>query len=275
MIDLGEYSEWLEGKQLSRNTIKNYCYELRKLPGSFKEQQRYALEYRNRRMLISAWRSYLKYLKKLKRISGDELLELLEVHALPKTRGNSHAKGKAFPKEEWDDIIRNAPNRIAKMGIWVGFHYGLRLSEITYLRVQEVDLEQMLIRITGKGRKDNWFPKYKRERVVPIVTERHVSIFKRWLRERPTDLNHPYLLWLGRTGFQLSPRNFQRWCKQAHPELSPHDLRRSYATDLYYASDKDVKAVQLALGHSNVAVTSDYLRLEETEYLRRIRKALA
>lgn len=276
MIDFDGYIQWMLGQQRSKRTIRNYCYELKRLPNDFREQQSFALQNKNKRMLISAWRSFLKFLKREKIITGDELFELLNTHKLPKKRGRSHSKrrGQAFPFEEWREIVRNAPNRIAKMGIWIGFHFGLRLSEILYLRIQDIDLDKELIYITGENREDEWTPKYERERAVPI-NRKQVKIFQKWLNVRSEELKHSYLLWIERTGSQVSDRTFQRWCKKAHPELSPHDLRYSYATNLYYASAQDVKAVSLVLGHSNVAITSDYLRLDEKEFLGKVRKALA
>ena len=276
MIDLKGYSDWMLQNQKSKGTITDYCYELKKLPDDFKDQHNYLLLNRKRRMLVSAYRSYLKYLKYIKTITRNDLLELLDTIQLPKKRGGSFGKksGKAFHKDQWSEIIGNGPNRVAKMGIWLGFSYGLRLSEIIYLRVQDIDLDQMVIYITGENRKDGWHPKHYRERVVPI-TPNTAKVLKKWLKFMPSGLKHPYLLWVERTGFQVPDRTFQRWCKEAHPELRPHDLRRSYATNLYYATEKDVKVVQLALGHADVGTTSNYLRLEEAEYLDKIRSALS
>lgn len=277
MTELKGYIEWMQQNQKSKGTIMDYCYELKKLPDDFKEQQTYLLEYRKRRMLVSAYRSYLKYLKYTKTITRNELLDLLDTIQLPKKRGRSHGKksGKAFHRDQWGDIVKNAPNRVAKVGIWLGFNFGLRLSEIIFLRVQDVDLDQMLIHITGESRKDEWHPKHYRERVVPISTKVQKEVLEEWIKRRPRGIKHPYLLWVERTGLQVSDRTFQRWCRNAHSELRPHDLRRSYAVNLYYATDKDVKVVQLSLGHSDVGTTSNYLLIEETEYLDKIRSALS
>jgi len=255
MIELKGYTEWMLQTQKSKGTIEDYCFELKKIPDDFKEQQTYLLENRKKRMLVSAYRSYLNYLKFIKTISRNELLELLDTIQLPKKRGRSHGK---------------------KSGrIWLGFNYGLRLSEIIFLRIQDVDLDQMLIHITGENRKDEWHPKHYRERVVPISTKIQKEIFEKWIKRRPSGIKHTYLLWVERTGLQVSGRTFQRWCKEAHSELRPHDLRRSYAINLYYKTDKDVKVVQLALGHSDVGTTSNYLLIEETEYLDKVRSALS
>jgi len=277
MIELKGYTEWMLQTQKSKGTIEDYCFELKKIPDDFKEQQTYLLENRKKRMLVSAYRSYLNYLKFIKTISRNELLELLDTIQLPKKRGRSHGKksGRSFQYEQWGDIVKNAPNRAAKMGIWLGFNYGLRLSEIIFLRIQDVDLDQMLIHITGENRKDEWHPKHYRERVVPISTKIQKEIFEKWIKRRPSGIKHTYLLWVERTGLQVSGRTFQRWCKEAHSELRPHDLRRSYAINLYYKTDKDVKVVQLALGHSDVGTTSNYLLIEETEYLDKVRSALS
>ena len=96
--------------------------------------------------------------------------------------------------------------------------------------------------------------------------------FVRWINERPK-LNHPYLIYSARNN-QVISRTFQRWCKKAHPELKPHDLRRSFAKVLYYESDKDLKLVQILLGHSNIGTTSRYLGLDTEEVQERFTKAM-
>ncbi|MFX0171220.1 MAG: site-specific integrase [Candidatus Hodarchaeota archaeon] len=102
------------------------------------------------------------------------------------------------------------------------------------------------------------------------------ATLKRWIDKRP-DLNHPYLIWNPSKKAKNEPvtiRTFQRWCKISDPNLKSHDLRRSYATYLYSATGNNVKAVQKALGHSSIAITSRYLFLDDEKYQDTIRDAM-
>jgi len=290
MIEFEEYIEWMLEKRKSPRTIQNYCYELKKFPNDFNEHRSFIKDNKDKKMLIFAYRSYLRFLKRKGTLNREQLLDLLDVINPPKRRGksNNELSGQSFHRDEWREIVKKGPNKMAKFGIWIGFNFGLRLSEIIYLRVQDVDLDKMIIRITSKGREkdkievtkghfiyEKWTPKHDRERTVSINTKYQVGIFSRWLKDRPKSIKHDYLLWSPKSLEQLKDRTFQRWCKQACSDLRPHDLRRSFATTLFYATNKDIKIVQELLGHSNIATTSQYLRLDEETILKKAREAMS
>lgn len=283
MNDLDEYQQYLELRNLSKGTIKQYVTRLAWLSSDPKEQREFLQKNRKNYMLIHAYRSYIKFKKHKGDLTIEEMYNLLETFKAPKKRGGKHKrKGKAYPKSQWPDLIKNAPHKQAKIGIWLGLQFGLRLSEIRHLRVEDINFSERIIYVQERETDEDvnqseWNPKYCKERIVPM-NDHQVNILKRWIEKRPPNLPHSYVIWTdhhnGKPG-PISSVTFQRWCKIADPQLSPHDLRRSYATNLYYKSGKDVKIVQLVLGHSNVAVTSDYLRLEGEEFMDKIRKAMS
>lgn len=278
MIDLTGFEEYLIAQQCAENTIYRYRTALRKLPVKKEAQKKYITEHRTSVMKILAYRKYLQYQRYLIETSGKKLTEdqkakLLDIDAQlrtfkkPKKTGNTQ-NGKWFPHDQWENIIANAPHRSAKMGIWIGFQFGLRVGEIINLRIQDVDLNTNFIHI--QVRKD-WHPKYNRNRSIPIPPSQKETLV-RWITERPK-LDHPYLIYTSRNN-QVTDRSFHRWCKTAHPELSPHDLRRSFAKVLYYESKKDLKLVQILLGHSNIGTTSTYLSIDTEEIHEKFTKAM-
>ena len=225
MKSLIEYIEWMRDQQKSVRTIQNYCYELKKFPDSLEEQRKFIRLNREKKMLIFAFRSYLRFLKEKKVLNREELLELLDTIKPPKIRGEARnrKKGKSYHRNEWSEITRSGPNRMAKFGIWIGFHFGLRLSEIVHLRIQDIDLEKMTIKITGKGRikeeievvkghtiSYTWHPKHFKERVVSINSKEQVKVFERWFQDRDKAVIHDYILWSPRTLGRLTDRTFQR-----------------------------------------------------------------
>jgi len=277
LIDLTNFKQYMQLQNLSKGTIDNYVYELSKLPGDKNLQTSFLIENRNRRMLMSAYRKYLHYLRSIGKIDGEILFNKLDTYKLPKRRGQSK-KGNWYKQDEWNAIVSNGKDRCARMFLWLGFQFGFRLSEIINLRLEDVDLEnkRLLVRQhpenIGKNQ-DYWHPKHFRDRSVPIA-ETKVRVLKRWIKERP-DLDHPYLLWSGRTKKKLSKRVCQRWTQDVRKGLKPHDLRRSFAKVLYYNSDKDLKLVQITLGHASISTTSTYLGLEEEEVQEKFSKAMS
>lgn len=161
------------------------------------------------------------------------------------------------------------------MGICLGFNFGLRLSEIIHLRVQDIDFsnQEVNIQIHKKAKnQEAWWPKSNRPRQVPF-TKAQGEILGRWIERRPKELEHPYLLWTmgkqSRTKFcSVKSRTFQRWTMLTHPKLKPHVLRYSFATH-YYNQSKDIKLISLLLGHANVATTSEYLAFSHEDTMKK------
>jgi integrase/recombinase XerC len=135
---------------------------------------------------------------------------------------------------------------------------GLRLAELTGLKVGDIDLRQGGARVLGKGRK---------ERIAPIGSKAAQAL-QRWLAERAS-LARPdcAALFVGRNGRPLSPRAVQlrvaaRARAQGLPQrVYPHLFRHSFATHLLESSH-DLRGVQELLGHSDISTTQVYTHLD-------------
>lgn len=133
---------------------------------------------------------------------------------------------------------------------------GIRVSELTGLDVDDVDLDACVARVVGKGDK---------ERRVPFGTPARDAVTE-WLeRGRPrlaVDGSGPALL-LGRRGRRVDPRQVREAVHRllAHvpdaPDLGPHGLRHSAATHLLEGG-ADLRMVQELLGHASLATTQIY-----------------
>ena len=142
---------------------------------------------------------------------------------------------------------------------------GLRVSELTGLDVDDLDVEAAAVRVLGKGAK---------EREVPIGRMARDAIDAYLTRGRPA-LAGPRsraALFLNTRGGRLTRQSCARLLETyAHAagirrRVTPHDLRHSFATHLLEGG-ADVRVVQELLGHASVATTQIYT-LVTTEHLR-------
>jgi integrase/recombinase XerD len=154
--------------------------------------------------------------------------------------------------------------------IELAYSTGLRVSELCGLRIEQIDTERRLIRVKGKGGK---------ERIVPFGSKAHAAI-NAWMREeRPRMLkkSNPPQLFLNNRGAKLSRVGFWKILKKRAEiaglpnEVSPHTLRHSFATHLIEGG-ADLRAVQELLGHSSIATTQIYTKLD-MDYLLEVHKS--
>jgi integrase/recombinase XerD len=133
---------------------------------------------------------------------------------------------------------------------------GLRVSEAVSLERASVDLEQRLVRCTGKGSK---------ERIVPIGREAAEALRRYLARGRPyLDKRHRPELFLNarggaltRAGAFLILRKLAGIAGLEPERIHPHLLRHSFATHLLEGG-ADLRSVQEMLGHADLATTELY-----------------
>lgn len=149
---------------------------------------------------------------------------------------------------------------------------GLRVSELTHVRVGDLQMDMGCLRCVGKGDK---------ERLVP-VGKQALAVIQQYLREaRPKLLKKgapaPPYLFLNHRGGPLSRVGFWQILKAygrragLRRALSPHKLRHSFATHLLERG-ADLRSVQLMLGHADISTTQIYTHVVQ-ERLKQIYKA--
>jgi integrase/recombinase XerD len=203
---------------------------------------------------LSSFRRFFRYLMRENLIKEDPTAQI----AMPKI-------GRSLPKsltEEEVESLLSAPvvndplgNRDRTM-LELLYATGLRVSELVNLHTSQVNLNQGVIRILGKG---------NRERLIPLGEEavRWITEFSRGPRteillERQTDYLFPT-----RRGDRMTRQAFwhiiKRYARKAGvaKDLSPHTLRHAFATHLLNHG-ADLRVVQMLLGHSDLSTTQIY-----------------
>ncbi|MFC1708529.1 site-specific tyrosine recombinase XerD [Candidatus Omnitrophota bacterium] len=136
---------------------------------------------------------------------------------------------------------------------------GLRVSELTNLKVEDVNLDAGFIRCLGKG---------KKERVVPLGRTA-ISTIKKYLessRQKFLKKKVSRFLFLNHSGSRISRvyiwKLIKAYAKQARIKspIKPHILRHSFATHLLERG-ADLRSVQEMLGHVNISTTQIYTHI--------------
>jgi integrase/recombinase XerD len=203
---------------------------------------------------LSSFRRFFRYLVREGEVREDPTAQI----AMPKI-------GRSLPKsltEEEVEALLSAPvvsdplgNRDRAM-LEVLYATGLRVSELVNLRHGQVNINQGVIRILGKG---------NRERLIPLGEEA-----MRWLTEFANGARSEILL-ERQTDYLFPTRRGDRMTRQAFwhiikryarksgisKELSPHTLRHAFATHLLNHG-ADLRVVQMLLGHSDLSTTQIY-----------------
>ncbi|MBT5830793.1 MAG: tyrosine-type recombinase/integrase [Candidatus Latescibacteria bacterium] len=142
------------------------------------------------------------------------------------------------------------------------FTMGLRVGEVSRLRVTDIDLGDRAMFIQGKGDKNIWVP-------IPKKTGKHLwhYMIQRELRKNAMVDN----LFLGRAGRWLSPdaikHIFQgpaRHFKFPGIRMSPHTLRHSYAVAFLELGGGNVFELQQLLRHNDLEMTRRYVMLAKS-----------
>ena len=275
---LGEFSLWHqrerqqvpEWKGLQRDDFRSYLRFLGR-----NKLSRAAIQLR-----FSALRSFYKFLirrgdaetspiknlqlpksaKRLPRfLTPEQMLDLLKAphHSDPPPQPGQKP-GKGRPVEP------SVPERDTAI-LETIYSCGLRISELCGLQVEDINRDEQMVRVRGKG---------KKERLVPIGAQALTAIGNYWRQLPAKPAGHePVFLRSAKRVQPMAPRTLQSRLKKylalagLDPQLTPHKLRHSYATHMLDAG-ADLRSVQELLGHAHLVTTQVYTHLT-TERLKK------
>ncbi len=222
---------------------------------------------RSRARHLVAVRGFYRFLAQEKLIPADPAklidlpktsLKLPDVLSVEEVRRLLNAPGSASPQG-----IRDAAM------LEVLYAAGLRVSELVGLKLLDVHLDAGFVRVMGKGSKERVVPigQYAREKTLLYLSNAR----SRLLADRPS----PHLF-IARAGRPITRQGFwkllRRYAEAAGliKRVTPHSLRHSFASHLLEGG-ADLRAVQVMLGHADIATTQIYTHVAN-ERLREVHR---
>ena len=134
------------------------------------------------------------------------------------------------------------------------FSTGVRVSELSSLRVEDVDLREQTIKVYGKG---------SRERIIQIGNVDVLNVLSEYKSTFESKIKAIGFLFVNRLGQRLSEQSvrfmLKKYTQRAHvnQRITPHMFRHSFAT-LLLEEDVDIRYIQQLLGHSSITTTQIY-----------------
>ena len=274
---------------LSKNTVANYTFDLERLskfmleneisisPEKINEeiiqQFIYAVSKevnaRSQARIISGLKSFFSYLI-FEDYRTDNPMELIEAPRL----------GRKLPDtlsiDDMDNLI--AAIDLSKLEgernramLETLYGCGLRVSEITTLKISDLFFDEGFIKITGKGNKQRFVP-------IANLTQKYIELYRNTIRNHlDISKGHEDTLFLNRRGKQLTRAMIFTIIKSLaikinlQKNISPHTLRHSFATHLL-ENGADLRSIQMMLGHESITTTEIYVHLDRKHLTQIINK---
>lgn len=271
---------------LSANSIENYSFDIQKLMLFLEEHELHispvdldhthlqqfiyqtskVVNARSQARLISGLRSFFSYLvfedyretNPLDHIeapkTGRKLPDTLSIADIDKLIGAIELT------KEYNGVRIGERDRTILETL---YSCGLRVSELTHLKISDLFFDEGFIKVTGKGDK---------ERFVPISdsTQKYITIYKNEIRPQiQVKKEYRDTLFLNNRGSQLTRAMIFTTIKRLaekinlNKTISPHTFRHSFATHLL-ENGADLRAIQLMLGHESITTTEIYMHVDRS-----------
>jgi integrase/recombinase XerD len=279
---ISEYKIYLRIERgLSENSLTNYLFDINRLvkyledntidvsPVLINEEilQQFIyhiaaeLNPRSRARIISGLKSFFNYLV-VEDYRKDMPMELIEVpktgRKLPDTLSvNEIDRLIAAIDLSKDDGERN------KAILETLYGCGLRVSELTALKISDLYFDEGFVRITGKGNKQRFVP-------VGLSTQKFIAGYVKGVRAHlEIKKGHEDTVFISRRGtgltramvFTIIKRLAEKISLQKN--ISPHTFRHSFATHLL-ENGADLRSIQLMMGHESITTTEVYMHIDRT-----------
>lgn len=271
MQTLSEYLDYLEiEKGLSQNTLDAYRRDLMDFFSFCKDCDADKIQrtqiYSYVRNLHEKKYSPTSIMRKIASLRG--FFKWANINDIIKTNPTLTLEQPKVPQKlpkivsiaEIESILNQDLTKLQTVIVELLYGCGLRVSELTNIRINNYNLKTKYLECTGKGSKD---------RIVPLGTKA-VNAIKKYLPEREFILQKNNTkstkLLINEQGKEVTRQEVYTFIHnqgiKLHKTISPHTLRHSFATHLL-ENGADLRVVQELLGHSNVSTTQLYTHISK------------
>lgn len=268
-------------KKLSKNTIDNYYLDLEDYKRYFlkknilnvqdisldmlneylRDLYKKGLNPRSITRHITSIKEFHKYLVKTKKINVDVTINLDNMKQTKKLPVviNTDVMEKILDVE-----LTNVFKYRDKAMLELMYGSGLRVSELVNLTIYNVDLENEIILVEGKGNKERIVPMSKYSKIALLS---YLEVRKLLLKKGKGEIDKLFLnnhgVGITRHGFNYILKNILEQ-NNIKNKITPHSLRHTFATDLLN-NGADLRTIQELLGHSDLTTTRIYTHALNTK----------
>lgn len=275
--ELEQYLEFCKyRKELNRNTLKAYRIDLEQYLSFIKKDfllkariGEYITELHKKykqktvKRKIASIKAFYRYLEEEERLEGSNpftkiRVKFKETESLPRI----------IPRNDIERLLNYMYDVMKQSGqeatiyrdlsvIEMFFATGARVYEISNLKIQDIDLDNGIIKLFGKGSK---------ERYVQIGSPEVLEVVKEYYRLNQQEIDKSGFFFVNRQGKRFSEQSIRRMIRKYSCQagisihITPHMFRHSVATYLL-EEGVDIMYIQKILGHSSIKTTQIYLHI--------------
>ena len=275
--EMEQYLEFCKyRKELNRNTLKAYRIDLEQYLSFIKKDfllkariEEYITELHKKykqktvKRKIASIKAFYRYLEEEERLEGSNpftkiRVKFKEIESLPRI----------IPRNDIERLLNYMYDVMKQSGqeatiyrdlsvIEMFFATGARVYEISNLKIQDIDLDNGIIKLFGKGSK---------ERYVQIGSPEVLEVVKEYYRLNQQKIDKSGFFFVNRQGKRFSEQSIRRMIRKYSCQagisihITPHMFRHSVATYLL-EEGVDIMYIQKILGHSSIKTTQIYLHI--------------
>ena len=275
--EMEQYLEFCKyRKELNRNTLKAYRIDLEQYLSFIKKDfvlkariEEYITELHKKykqktvKRKIASIKAFYRYLEEEERLEGSNpftkiRVKFKEAESLPRI----------IPRNDIERLLNYMYDVMKQSGqeatiyrdlsvIEMFFATGARVYEISNLKIQDIDLDNGIIKLFGKGSK---------ERYVQIGSPEVLELVKEYYRLNQQEIDKSGFFFVNRQGKRFSEQSIRRMIRKYSCQagisihITPHMFRHSVATYLL-EEGVDIMYIQKILGHSSIKTTQIYLHI--------------
>lgn len=262
-IDLEQYLSFIKKDYLLKARIEEYITELHK-----KYKQKTV------KRKTASIKAFYRYLEEEERLEGSNpftkiRVKFKEIESLPRI----------IPRNDIERLLNYMYDVMKQSGqeatiyrdlsvIEMFFATGARVYEISNLKIQDIDLDNGIIKLFGKGSK---------ERYVQIGSPEVLELVKEYYRLNQQEIDKSGFLFVNRQGKRFSEQSIRRMIRKYSCQagisihITPHMFRHSVATYLL-EEGVDIMYIQKILGHSSIKTTQIYLHIASKKQMEILKK---